>query len=248
MAQIHDDALPDVPKSLVYRILSLPGKALLEGFGWLISKSGPDPVFYNVADFPWVPAVEARYPDIRRELDVLLLAPEQVPDITVVFPEQVQIARKSAWKSYFFRIYSHDIEKNLAQCPATAQALKEIPQLRTAFFSILAPGGAITPHRGPYKGVLRYHLGLMTPTPPELCGIAFGEEQRCWHEGKSLIFDDTHEHRAWNNSQQVRVVLFVDFDRPMSLPLRLVHHTLYGLLRRSPFITRVVHNLKQENQ
>ena len=32
--------------------------------------------------------------------------------------------------------------------------------MMTAFFSILAPGKHIPPHRGPYKGLLRYHLGL----------------------------------------------------------------------------------------
>ena len=38
--------------------------------------------------------------------------------------------------------------------------------MKTAFFSILAPGKHLPPHRGPYKGVMRYHLGLLIPSRP----------------------------------------------------------------------------------
>ena len=58
---------------------------------------------------------------------------------------------------------------------------------------MLSPGKHIPAHRGPYKGVLRYHLGLKIPEPREGCRIRVGEEVRHWEEGASLLFDDTEQ-------------------------------------------------------
>ena len=84
-------------------------------------------------------------------------------------------------------------------------------------FSILEPGKRLPPHRGPYNGVLRLHLGLLIPEPRERAAIRVGPEQHHWTEGRVLIFDDAYEHEAWNETEQVRVVLFVDFERPHAL-------------------------------
>ena len=34
-------------------------------------------------------------------------------------------------------------------------------------------------------------------------------------EGEVVIFDDAYEHEAWNRTPQTRVVLFVDFRKPL---------------------------------
>jgi ornithine lipid ester-linked acyl 2-hydroxylase len=67
---------------------------------------------------------------------------------------------------------------NCASCPHTAALLETIPGVVTAFFSILSPHKHIPPHRGPYRGVVRCHLGLMVPGPPDACGISVGGEVR----------------------------------------------------------------------
>lgn len=104
--------------------------------------------------------------------------------------------------------------------------LKKIPQTNTAMFSILSPGKYIPPHRGPYKGVLRYHLGLMVPEPQGICRIRVGNDIRSWKEGKSLIFDDSHEHEVWNDSDSYRVVLFVNFARPTIFPFSTINRSI----------------------
>ena len=98
--------------------------------------------------------------------------------------------------------------------------------MNTAMFSILSPGKYIPPHRGPYKGVLRYHLGLMVPEPEGICRIRLGNDIRAWKEGKSLIFDDSHEHEVWNDSDSYRVVLFVNFARPTVFPFSMVNRSI----------------------
>jgi len=108
--------------------------------------------------------------------------------------------------------------------------------MKTAFFSILAPGKHLPPHRGPFKGVLRYHLGLIVPKPEVSCGIRVADETRHWKEGESLVFDDTYMHEAWNNTNRDRVVLFMDFVRPLRFPASLLNWVLLNAIAVSPFV------------
>ena len=55
------------------------------------------------------------------------------------------------------------------------------------------------------------HLPLVVPPH---CGFRVGNEVRAWEVGKLLIFDDTIEHEAWNNSAEDRIVLIFDIWRP----------------------------------
>ena len=71
----------------------------------------------------------------------------------------------------------------------------------------------ISPHRGPYNGVLRYHLGIEIPLGD--CALVVKKQQRGWSNSHSLIFDDSYVHEAWNKTDETRVVLFVDFLRPL---------------------------------
>jgi len=93
--------------------------------------------------------------------------------------------------------------------------------MKTAFFSILSPDKHIPAHKGPFNGVLRYHLGLIVPEPKEKCRIRVHDQMKTWDEGQSLIFDDTYEHEVWNETAGFRVVLFVDFVRPIKFPFSL---------------------------
>ncbi|MDQ2726316.1 MAG: aspartyl/asparaginyl beta-hydroxylase domain-containing protein, partial [Actinomycetota bacterium] len=110
------------------------------------------------------------------------------------------------------------------------------PDLTTAFFSILSPHKKIPEHRGPWRGVLRYHLALRVPEPASQCGITVGGESATWEEGRSLLFDDGYDHQAWNDSDEVRVVLFVDVLRPLRAPADQVNRALVRAIGRSPFI------------
>ena len=120
-------------------------------------------------------------------------------------------------------------EENQALCPETSRIIEKIPGVMTAFFSILAPGKHLPPHRGPYSGILRYHLGLIVPEPRELCLIRVGDQFCPWAEGQSLIFDDTFNHQVWNDTDGVRVILFVDFSRPLRWPMNWVNGFLLSL-------------------
>ena len=169
-------------------------------------------------------------------LDRLLQDRDRIPNFQDISPVQASLTEGEQWKTFFLYAYGREIPANCAQCPETLRLLQCIPGMTTAMFSILAPGKHIPAHRGPYNGVLRYHLGLIVPQDAEQCRIRVGEDIRHWQQGRSLIFDDTYDHEVWNDSNCYRVVLFVDFVRPLRFPLSLVNRLAIWAISRSDLV------------
>ena len=128
--------------------------------------------------------------------------------------------------------------------PETWRICQKIPGLITVMFSILEPGKHLPPHRGPYNGVLRLHLGLIIPEPRDQLGIRVENELYRWKEGEAVIFDDAFEHEAWNDTPHTRVVLFVDFIKPTRFPARFLNWLLLNLAVFTPFIREGMDNQK----
>ena len=141
-----------------------------------------------------------------------------LPNFQDISKDQIEITNDDRWKTFFLYGYGFEAKLGVEMCPKTAALMREIPGMKTAMFSILSPRKHILDHRGPYKGVLRYHLGLIVPRKAEKCRIRVGEDIRHWQEGQSLMFDDTFNHEVWNDTDETRVVLFVDVLRPYPPP------------------------------
>jgi len=201
--------------------------------------------FFEPENFPWVRALEAHWPDIRTELDAVLQRVDRVPNFQDIQQEQRIITDDDRWKVFTFHAYGQRFEHNCRRCPKTTALLESIPGMTTAFFSILLPHKHVPAHTGPWKGVLRYHLALKTPRDETLCRIRVGQETRSWTLGKSLLFDDTYEHEVWNDSDEIRVVLFVDVIRQLPLPLALVNRAFIHAIGRSPFIQQAMERLER---
>jgi beta-hydroxylase len=201
--------------------------------------------FYDSHQFSWVADLESRWVTIRQELEEVLNYRDDLPNFQDISQEQYSITKDNQWKTYFFYAYGVKAEKNCESCPETARLVEKISGMKTAFFSILLPHKHIPEHRGPYKGVLRYHLGLIVPQPQENCRIRVGNDVGYWKEGKSLIFDDTFQHEAWNDTDGVRVVLFIDFVRPMHFPFSILNELVIKLFAWTPFIQDAQLNQKK---
>lgn len=213
------------------------GKALwsLEKIIASTSKVDNSP-FFESDLFGWCEKLENHQPVIREELNGILEHLDQVPNFQQISEDQKSITRDDKWKTYFFYGFGYKAEQNCARCPETTRLIEQIPGMKTAFFSILAPGKHIPEHRGLYKGFIRYHLGVKIPEPETLCGIKVDGETRHWKEGESLIFDDTYLHEAWNNSDEIRVVLFMDILRPLKFPGNIINDIILRLIKRSSYI------------
>jgi beta-hydroxylase len=65
-----------------------------------------------------------------------------------------------------------------------------------------------------------------------------------WEQGKCVVFDDFFPHEVWNDTEEERVVLIFDFDRPMHLPGRIVGKFLTWGIKRTAYFKDAERNLK----
>jgi aspartyl/asparaginyl beta-hydroxylase (cupin superfamily) len=75
----------------------------------------------------------------------------------------------------------------------------------------------LMPHEGPWCGIIRIHLALIVPKDGNGCTLVVNGIPYIWEEGKCVVFDDTYEHIAVNETNSNRVVLFLDYMRPLPL-------------------------------
>tara|TARA_B100001113_G_C21092580_1_gene615062 strand:- start:1380 stop:1802 length:423 start_codon:yes stop_codon:yes gene_type:complete len=103
-------------------------------------------------------------------------------------------------------------KKNCELCPKTTHLLKKMKNVKSAYFSILSPGKHIPPHKGPYKGIIRYQLPISVPKNG-VCKIIVDSKDHVWKEGESVLFDDTFTHEVVNETKEYRIALLLDVKR-----------------------------------
>ena len=194
-----------------------------------------NPPVHDTAAFPWAAGVEKEWRLVRAELDRLLIRKDELPGFHEIARDVGSISTDRNWRTFLIHAYGHTSKDAVRACPETWRIVRKIPGLKSAMFSIFEPGKHLPPHRGPYNGVLRFHLGLIVPETGDI-GIRVADRLCRWEEGKALIFDDAYRHEAWNQSEAVRVVLFVDFEKPMRFPGSLHNRMVLWLAGWTPFI------------
>jgi len=121
---------------------------------------------------------------------------------------------RQGWTRFYVKWYSDPLPSALAQCPKTVEILQQTPSIKAAMFASLPAGGSLNAHRDPFAGSLRYHLGLLTPNSDD-CYILVDGQRHSWRDGKDVLFDETYIHEAHNNTDENRIILFCDVERPM---------------------------------
>lgn len=164
------------------------------------------PMFYPTDHLPMFALLEKHWRAIRAECMAL---PHH--EFTA-WPERALYSH--GWDVYGLYANMQMLLENCIFCPFTSSLLASLSGVVNAGFSRMAAGTHIHPHVGYTGTVLRLHLALQANGH---CGLRVGQERRNWQEGHCLLFDDTVEHEAWNNSTRDRLVLLVDFARPAVL-------------------------------
>jgi len=187
----------------------------------------PADEFFDRHHFPWFAEVEAQTGAIRAELRALLADPGEAlrPYVRMEAgtPDSIWtgLDNRLDWGACFLWEYGEPNREVLDRCPATAAALAAVPgahipgRAPSAFFSTLKPRTRIPPHTGVTNTRAIVHLPLIVPAG---CGFRVGGETRAWEEGKAFAFDDTIEHEAWNDSDELRAVLIFDVWNPHLTP------------------------------
>jgi beta-hydroxylase len=118
------------------------------------------------------------------------------------------------WRLVILKFYNKEYPEVQKHFPETMRLLRNCGQdVKLAMFSVLKAHSEIKPHTGPFRGCMRYHLGLQVPQDRENCFIQVDQFKYSWKEGESFLFDDTYVHRVINNTDEDRIVLFLDIQR-----------------------------------
>ncbi len=217
------------------------GRAAFAAIGWVERRISQWSAvgtgsFFDPECFPWAVDLRRGWPHIAEEARLLLEGRDELPAFHEISREVGYISKDRNWKTFMLMGYGLRSERNLRACPQTAAILAGIPAVETALFSILEPGKRLPVHRGPYNGVLRVHLALVVPQAAERCWIRVGGERRTWARGQLLIFDDSLPHEVHNDTDEIRVVLFLDVVRPCRWPVSWINSLLIFLARFSPLV------------
>ncbi len=178
--------------------------------------------FFDRAQFPWIEALEAQTDAIRAELLQALAADTGFEPYLTYSADQphnqfAELNNSLRWSVLHLLKDGERVELNAGRCPATMAALAGLPQPQqpgrtpNAMFSLLKPHTRIPAHVGVSNARLVVHLPLIVPPN---CGFRVGNDVIAWEEGKAIVFDDTIEHEAWNDSDELRVVLIFDIWHP----------------------------------
>jgi aspartyl/asparaginyl beta-hydroxylase (cupin superfamily) len=193
------------------------------------------PIFHDIATTrPELLELDRNFSVIREELLAVLPDKQSIPRYHELDRMQYNISGRvdpdKDWKVFPLNIMGVKPAAFAGRCPRTTALLDPIPGLFEAFFSILEGGKSIPRHEGPYRGYLRYHLGLIVPEddPPS---IRLKDQVYTWKEGESVLFDDSWDHEVYNRSTGDRVVLIVDIRRPMPQPFDAVNRLAQAIMK-----------------
>jgi len=179
--------------------------------------------FYDRGLFPWFEELEAATDMIRGELGGALAAAKDDFTPYITYPKGTpvnqwgELNHSPRWSS--LHLWRDGVKQDGAckLCPQTTALLERLPladqpgYAPTAMFSALDARTRIPAHTGSTNVRLLCHLPLILPGPAR---FRVGNETRDWKMGEAWVFDDTIEHEAWNDADELRVILIFDIWNP----------------------------------
>jgi aspartate beta-hydroxylase len=174
--------------------------------------------------FPWLAELEAATQKIAAEAQAALREQAAAFSPYVDFPpgapldEWAPLNHSMDWSVYSLWHDGSPLAAHQLACPKTSAVLAGLPLCDVpgyapgAYFSVLKPHTRLPPHTGTTNTRSIVHLPLVIP---DGCRFRVGSQQRAWVTGQAWVFDDTIEHDACNDSDQIRIVLIFDVWNPL---------------------------------
>jgi len=159
--------------------------------------------------FPFLSDFTDNWEVIQAEAREVLKFRDAIPTFHEVSPDQYRLSTENNWKTFVLYGFGQLLEKNAELAPKTSKIVT--------------------------KGILRSHLGLIIPKDREKCRIRVDDTITPWKEGEIFVFDDTYEHEVWNDTDEERVILLFDFDRPMKWGGRVLNKTFLNIMKLTAF-------------
>lgn len=182
--------------------------------------------FFDRALFPWIEEFETHTDAITEELTAVVREDRGMEPYIHYRPDEpiaqwAELNHSPRWSAFHLWKEGRPVPENVARCPRTVAAWQRTPRPEqpgrtpVAMYSLLKPRTRIPPHVGASNARLVCHLPLIVPPG---CTFRVGNSVRSWERGRVWVFDDTIEHEAINDSDQLRVVMIFDTWHPMLTP------------------------------
>jgi beta-hydroxylase len=194
-----------------------------------------DKKFFDAYSMPLAKELESNFPAIQAELKNILKRYDDFAPFQSISPDQTYISNDDKWRMFFFKAAGVNFGRNKQFAPETFKILDKHKDVISAYISVLGPKKMLMPHEGPWSGILRMHLGVVIPGNKE-CVLVNGGEEYHWEEGKVVLFDDTYEHIAVNQTDEIRAILFLDIMRPLPQPWNFINWSILKLSILFPYI------------
>lgn len=179
--------------------------------------------FADPADYAWRAAVEQQTEVILAEGRALMADPVNFLPYMRQTTDRPQgdvhgLLENPDWSTCYLTDCGQPIAQRTAIAPVTWETINtQVPLCRintrapSVMYSLLRAHSKIPAHTGMVNCRFVCHLPLIVPDD---CGFRVGETTRQWRVGQLMVFDDSVEHEAWNNSDHDRLVLIFDIWRP----------------------------------
>ena len=173
----------------------------------------PTTAFLDKSHFPELQVIEDNWQTIRDEALALyenghIAVKDDLPGSSFY--------KDNRWTSFYLKAYDCDIPSARALAPNTMALIDQVPSMSLALFACLNPGKKINKHHDPFAYTVRYSMGLSTPNSDQSGLMVNGKDYK-WHDGDSVIFDETYIHRAYNDSEKPRKILKTDLERTLKI-------------------------------
>ncbi len=231
------------PDSLAYKMIELPGVGALRAFDFMTSVSTDNRDVLNADSIEFCNLLKKNWGVFRDEY-LQLLDQKKLYNVKDFYKVRYDVKHDENWQMFPLLLFNYRFIENTAKCIGSFELIKQIPGCTTAMFSVLGPGKHVPPHRGIYKGTYRCLLGLIVPDE-EKCWIKINGKKMPFREGECMVFDETFEHEAANESDLPRIVLYLDIYRKLPFPVNMLNDMLFYSLRKSPFIQNVLNEYRK---
>jgi len=207
---------------------------------------GEDEYIFDSNEFTWTIEFKEKWKLIRDEY-LNYSKDNEIPLHKSINSIIADPDKLNKWNTLYLRAYGNDTDV-CEKFPETMKLINKIP-CTLANFSVLQPGAKIEKHVGLYKGILRYHLGLVIPKDYKNCFININDEKYFWKEGKNLIFDDVVDHSVENNTNEERIILFLDIKRDFkNIYYNAINNLFLEIIQNSKFINEIINNVNKLNK
>ena len=178
-------------------------------------------------ELPWLDKFESAYAAIRDEIVAYLASGRCMPDKEDLDPGRTSQYGTDRWEILHLMVYGEMMPSVADSFPRTMEIAKQVPGVCSVMFSRLPPERRHIPaHRDAENGSLRMHFALVVP--PGKCFIRVADQLAHWREGEAFVIDAAFEHEVTKEADRERIILIVDFYRPVPRWVALLTHRLYA--------------------